>query len=233
MHGTLTRAEAPGMEMILSGGAATLAALMAAHRRGAAAARPDRNGDPTMDALELLLGRESVARLTDPGPGQAALDIMFQAAVRAPDHGRLRPWQFVVVPQDRRAAFGEVLAQSLRRRDPTATEELLQRERDKALRAPTIVVVAARVQRGHKIPESEQIASAAAAAQTVLLAAHAQGYGAIWRTGAPAYDPQVAAALGLAADDPIIGFLYLGTQAAAPMPATRPAAADYVRVWTG
>lgn len=231
MHGTLTRAEAPGMEMILSGGAATLAALMAADRLGKAAPRPDRNGDPPMDALELLLGRESVSRLTEPGPSQAALDIMFQAATRAPDHGRLRPWQFIVVPGERRAAFGAVLADSLRRRDPTATEELLQRERDKALRAPTIVVVAARVRKDHKIPGAEQVASAAAAAQIVLLAAHAQGYGAIWRTGAPAYDPQVAAALGLGADDPIVGFLYMGTRAADPMPSTRPAAQDHVRVW--
>lgn len=186
-----------------------------------------------MDAIELLLGRASASRLAEPAPSQAELDIMFQAAVRAPDHGRLRPWQFIVVPQDRRAAFGEILAESLLRRDPEATPEQLQRERDKALRAPTIIVVAAHLHKGHKIPEPEQVASAAAATQNVLLAAHAQGYGAIWRTGAPAYDRQVAAKLGLGPDDTIMGFLYLGTRAADPLPTARPAPVDFVRVWAG
>jgi nitroreductase len=186
-----------------------------------------------MDALELLLGRASAGRLTEPAPSQGELDIMFQAAVRAPDHGRLRPWQFVVVPAERRVAFGEVLARSLLKREPDAPEPLVQRERDKALRAPIIVVVAARVAKGHKIPEAEQVASAAAAAQNVLLAAHAQGYGAMWRTGAPAYDPDVAAALGLGADSSIVGFLYMGTRAAEPMASPRPQPAEFVRVWEG
>lgn len=234
MHGTLTRAEPAGMEMILSAGTATLVALMAAGRRGRnPAARHRSDGDLDMDALELLLGRASAAALGEPGPDAGALDIMFQAALRAPDHGRLRPWRFVVVQGARREAFGEVLAASLLRREPDATEELLRRERGKALRAPTIVVVAARVAKGHKIPEAEQVASAAAAAQNVMLAAHAQGYGAIWRTGAPAYDPGVAAALGLAAEDAIVGFLYMGTRTAEPVPAMRPTAADFVRIWEG
>ena len=51
-----------------------------------------------MDALELLVGRESAMKLASPGPDQDALDKMFQSALRAPDHGRLRPWRFVVVP---------------------------------------------------------------------------------------------------------------------------------------
>jgi nitroreductase len=126
-----------------------------------------------------------------------------------------------------------VLADSLRRREPDAPPESLQRERDKALRAPAIVVVAARLHKGHKIPEAEQVASAAAAAQNVLLAAYAQGYGAIWRTGAAAYDPEVARALGFGPDDAIMGFLYLGTRAGDPMPAIRPAPRDFVRVWQG
>jgi len=186
-----------------------------------------------MDALELLLGRESALKLRPPGPDQAALDTIFRSAVRAPDHGRLRPWRFVVIPEDRRTRFGEVMADSMHRREPAASTEMLQRERDKALRAPVIVVVAAHVQRDHKIPAVEQTAAVAAAAQTIMLAANALGFGAMWKTGAPAYDPQVKQALGLPADDEIMGFVYLGTQQGGGIEAPRPAAGDFVSVWPG
>ena len=149
-----------------------------------------------MDAMELLLSRESALKLEPPGPDRAALDAIFQSAVRAPDHGRMRPWRFVVIPEDKRGAVwrrdGRLHAPERARGDA----EMLQRERDKAMRAPIIVVAAAHVEKGHKIPEVEQMAAAAAAAQNIMLAANAQGYGAMWKTGAPAYDATVKRALG-------------------------------------
>ena len=186
-----------------------------------------------MDALELLTGRESAMKLASPGPDQEALERIFQSALRAPDHGRLRPWRFVVVPEERRERFGELMADCLRRMDPGASADALQRERDKALRAPVIVVAAAAVQRGHKIPEVEQLVSAAAATENIMLAANAQGYGAMWKTGAPAYDAQVKQALGLDPDNDIVGFLYIGTQVGGGSPAPRPSVRDLVSVWPG
>lgn len=186
-----------------------------------------------MDALELLLGRELALKLAAPGPNQQALDLMFRSALRAPDHGRLRPWRFVVVPEEKRERFGELMADCLRRQEPGAAPDMLQRERDKALRAPVIVVVAARIQRGHKIPEVEQFAAAAAAAENIMLAANAQGFGAMWKTGAPAYDATVKRALGLDPDNDIVGFLYLGTQVGGGSPAARPVPKDSVSVWQG
>ena len=124
-----------------------------------------------MDALELMLSRESALKLEAPAPSADELDQMFASAVRAPDHGRLRPWRFVLIKEDQRAAFGALLADSLRRRKPSVSDAELQWERDKAFRSPVIVAVAAKVLRGHKIPEIEQIASASAAAQTIMLAA--------------------------------------------------------------
>ena len=182
-----------------------------------------------MDALDLLLTRESAMKLESPAPGEAELDTMFQSAVRAPDHGRLRPWRFVVIEEARRARFGELMADALRRKDPNASGEALERERAKPMRAPMIVVAAAHVQKGHRIPEVEQIAAAAAAAQNIMLAAHAMGYGAMWKTGEPAYDPGVKTALGLDAEDDIMGFLYVGTRAGGSSPAAR----DQVTVWAG
>lgn len=186
-----------------------------------------------MDALDLLLTRESALKLDAPAPNETDLDTMFQSAVRAPDHGRLRPWRFVVIEGDKRARLGEVMADSMRRRDPEVSEDMLVRERAKPMRAPMIVVAAAHVQKGHRIMECEQIASAAAAAQNIMLAAHALGYGAMWKTGDPAYDPGVKTALGLDAEDEIMGFLYLGTNTGTSSPAPRPAARDQVTVWAG
>ncbi len=186
-----------------------------------------------MDALELLLGRESALKLASPGPSEDDLDVMFQSALRAPDHGRLRPWRFVVVPEEKRERFGELMADCLRREDATASADMLQRERDKALRAPVIVVVAAHINRGHKIRDVEQLVSAAAAAENIMLAANARGFGAMWKTGAPAYDATVKQALGLDTNDDIVGFIYVGTQVGGGSPAARPVVRDLVSVWQG
>jgi nitroreductase len=158
---------------------------------------------------------------------------MFRSALRAPDHGRLRPWQFVVVNEDKREAFGALLAGSMARRMPHAPAEELARERGKAMRAPVIVVAAAKLAKGHKIPESEQRLSAGAAVENLMLAANALGYGAMWKTGAPAYDAGVKQALGVAADSEIVGFLYLGTQVGGGIQVPRPVPQDFVSVWAG
>src|SRR5262249_13697226 len=164
-----------------------------------------------MDAMKLLLERASAVRLQEPGPSQDELDAILRSALRAPDHGRLRPWQFIVISGEDRAGFGRLLADSLRARQPDATRETLDREEQKALRAPVILVVAARIKPGTKIPEVEQIISAGAAAEHVMLAAQALGYGAMWRTGEPAYDARVKEGLRLQASDAIVGIIYIGT----------------------
>ena len=185
-----------------------------------------------MDAMTLLLTRESAARLQEPAPSEEALALILKSAVRAPDHGRLRPWRFAIIQGAARERFGDVLAASLKDGQPGATPEMLERERKKPLRAPAIVVVAAHLSPG-KIPEIEQILSAGAAAQNIMLAAHALGYGAMWKTGAPAYDPLVKRALGLDEGDAIVGFIYLGTRAAASPLTARPSPDDFVTTWTG
>lgn len=164
-----------------------------------------------MDAISVLTSRVSPVKLREPGPSPQELEKIMAAALRAPDHGRLQPWRILLIEGSARQRFGEVLAEALRAREPEAPQERLDAERSKPLRAPLVVVVAARTQPEHKIPELEQIVSAGAAAQNILLAAHALGYGGFWRTGESAYDKAVVRALGLEQSDRIIGFLYLGT----------------------
>ena len=164
-----------------------------------------------MDALTALTTRVSPAALDAPGPSDDALQKILEAAVAAPDHGRMRPWRFILIEGAAREKFGALLAQSLSRREPTAPAGKLEAERKKALRAPLIVVVAASVQPHAKVPEIEQLVAVGAAAQNMLVAAYALGFGGFWRTGAIAYDAAMKHALGLTDTDAIIGFLYLGT----------------------
>ena len=168
-----------------------------------------------MDALELLLTRTSGIKLTDPAPSAADLETMLKAAVRAPDHGRLRPWRFLSIRGAGREALGDLFAEAARLANPAATPEALGREKEKALRAPLVVIAIAKLatQPNVKVPEIEQMLSAGAAAQNILLAAHALGYAAVWKTGAAAYDDHVKARLGLATNERIVGILYIGTRA--------------------
>ena len=185
-----------------------------------------------MQAIDALVMRRSATALTEPAPDAGALELMFASAVRAPDHGRLRPWRFVVVRGAARTAFGELLAAHLARSQPTASAESLQRERDKALRAPMIIVVAAHVNAAVKIPPLEQTLSAGVAAGHIMLAALALGYNAMWKTGGAAYDAEVGRALGLDAGDVIVGFLYVGTEAGRPN-VPRGEWRELVREWSG
>jgi nitroreductase len=166
-----------------------------------------------MDALEALLTRTSAKSLGPTSVQAAHLRTALEAAVRAPDHGRLRPWRFIVVEGDQRLALGEIFARALQRRGGEYSAGDIERERAKALRSPLIVIVGCHVVSGTKIPEIEQVLAAGAAAENLMLALHAQGYGAVWKTGAPAYDPYVKRAVGLAPEDHIVGFIYAGGDA--------------------
>lgn len=184
-----------------------------------------------MQAIDALLQRRSARTLTAPAPDAGALELIFASATAAPDHGRLRPWRFIVIQGDSLGRFGDLLAEHLRRKHPATPPETLQRERQKAFRAPMIVAVAAVCTPGGKIPVIEQVLAAGAAAQNLMLAAHALGYNSMWKTGGPAYDEMVKAALGLEAKDAIVGFMYLGTDGSAPDDTPRPSWRDLVREW--
>jgi nitroreductase len=184
-----------------------------------------------MQAIEALLRRYSARSLTEPAPDEASLGLMFESASRAPDHGRLRPWRFIVIRSDDRPAFGELLADHMRRTKASVSEEAMERERRKAFRAPLIVVVAAIVTPEGKIPAVEQILSAGVAAQNMLQAAFVLGFNAVWKTGGAAYDEQVKAALGLESKDAIVGFMYMGTDAEGPGSLPRPDWRKFVQYW--
>ena len=165
-----------------------------------------------MDAIDLLLWRRSAKTLVEPGPDDGALELLLESAARAPDHGRLRPWRFIIIRAAARARFGDLLAAQLHRARPASSPEALERERLKAFRAPMIIVVAAAKDPRSTVPMTEQMLCAGAAAENILLAARALGFNGMWKTGAAAYDEEVKRALGLEPADALVAFLYIGTE---------------------
>jgi nitroreductase len=189
-----------------------------------------------MEALEAILGRRTVPQLkmTGPGPDKAELRAILEAGAAAPDHGKLRPWRFLLVEGEARARLGALFVRALLAASPDASAAEIEKQRTAPLRAPLLIVVVARIDRRQdKIPEVEQIASTAAAAQNILLATHALGFAGKWSTGRIAYDPVVKAGLGLGPDEHVLGFVYIGAYARPQEPSPRPDLADLVTTWTG
>lgn len=186
-----------------------------------------------MDALELLMTRASNGKLREPAPDDATLERIVQGALRAPDHGLLRPWRIQLVRGAARERLGAVMRASLQRRDPHASPEALDREQRKPLRAPLIAVISARLREDPKVPAVEQLLAAGALAHGLLLGAHAHGFAAMWRTGPAAYDDEVKRAFSLAPSDAIVGFIYIGTAALPYPPIERQQARDTMEEWSG
>ena len=165
-----------------------------------------------MELFDAIDTRSSAGRLTEPGPNPEQLDRLLRAAARAPDHGRMQPWRFIVLTGANRESFAHAAAAAKRLRLPM-TEEQMAAEREKIKRSPTLVVVGCAVDLANtKVPEIEQVIAVGAAVENLLLAAHDLGYGAMWKTGAAAYDPAVKAAVGLQPKDHIVAILHLGTR---------------------
>ncbi|MEJ7764582.1 MAG: nitroreductase family protein [Acidimicrobiales bacterium] len=168
-----------------------------------------------VDAVEVLFARRSTGRLVAPAPARDDLQTILRAAAAAPDHERLRPFRFTVLEGADKDAFGQVLADAYAARCVSAGVEVVgakqEKDRTKLGRAPLVLVVSAVRRATAIVPWEEQLAAAAAAAQNACLAATALGYGSMWRTGEPSYDPNVKAALGLDAADAIVAWLYLGS----------------------
>ena len=194
---------------------------------------PDRLNAPAPQAVDLLLSRRSgsAKAMTGPGPTPEQLDLILTAASRVPDHGKLTPWRFIVFGGEDRARFGDHLARLFRDANPQAIDELVEAERRRFLRAPTVVGVVSRAVGNPKTPEWEQVLSAGAACMALSLATHALGYTTSWLTEWYAYDERVRPLLGLEPHERMAGFVYLGTPAIPLEDRPRPALETIVTRW--
>ena len=159
---------------------------------------------------------------------------LLQAPESAPDHGSLHPWRFLVIRGKGLDALGNLFVEAYRQRVPDASEAMLERERERALRAPLIVAAIARIVPDHaKVPEVEQLLAAGAATHQLVLATEALGFGVIWLTGDRAYDPVIHARLGLTDDERLLGLINIGTRAESAPTKERERRPATLTVWDG
>lgn len=205
---------------------------------GGAAARPGLSApamfnDLSSPAALVATRRSGKPRdLAAPGPDAAQLRRILAAAMRVPDHGKLAPWRFVVIPDDRRDAFAALLRDRYAAAKPDAGRLELDAMDQFAHQAPALVAVLSTPVADSKIPLWEQELSAGAACMMMLTAAHAEGFAGGWLTGWPAYAEGVAAALGHP-QARIAGFLFLGTPARPFEERPRPDYDAIVSEWRG
>ena len=168
---------------------------------------------PAPAAISLLLSRRSGSAKTmgGPGPSKEQLSQILQAGGRAPDHGKLFPWRFIVFEAEGREKFGAILAEVREAEGERAKQ--IEEERARFLRAPVVIGVVSHIQEAHKIPVWEQQLSAGAVCQNILIATHALGFVGNWITEWYAYHPKVKEKLGLKPGERVAGFIYIGTAA--------------------
>ncbi len=188
---------------------------------------------PTL-SLEALDQRRSVPsmQLGEPGPDTTTLLRMLESAVRVPDHGKLVPFRFLRIAGDARHALGDFLARRTLERDRDAPPAMVEKDRLRFSRAPVVVAVVARIQRGHKVPEQEQLLTAGCVCFALLQAAQAMGFGAQWLTAWMAYDAEVLQVLGIGEDESVAGFIHIGTPQALVPERERPDPRGLLADWT-
>lgn len=162
-----------------------------------------------MDALSLLLHRHSESSLIEPAPSGEKLENILQAAMRAPDHGRLSPYRFYIIEGDARERFSQLLQKAAK--NENMGEKMEGKAKRGPFKAPMIIAVVAHYEPHERVSALDQQLAAGCALYSMQLAALAQGFGGIWRTGFWADSPTVRAALDCREQDTIVGFLYLGT----------------------
>jgi nitroreductase len=163
-----------------------------------------------MDAITAITQRVSVAQLTGPGPNQEQLELLYQAAFRAPDHAWMRPWRYLTIKDKGLTDLGNIFVEAHGQINSELTEEQNEKIASKPQRAPVMIVAIAHIQQHQKVPALEQRLAVGAGIQNILTAAYALGLGAIWRTGDMATNKHVMKSLGLQDNEEILGFIYLG-----------------------
>jgi len=190
---------------------------------------------PAIPALrDYLLTRRSVglAFLQEPGPNAQELEQILTIATRVPDHGKIAPWRLVLIAGEDRARAGAALAEIAARNRPGLDDASLEIERRRFLPAPLTIGVISSPKPHPKVPEFEQLLSAANVAFNLQHAAFALGFAAAWVTQWYAFDTAASAMLGAREGERFVGFVNIGTPSTVMDDRPRPALDDIVSVWT-
>ena len=170
--------------------------------------------------------------MVGPGPSEAEIREMLEIAARTPDHGKLSPWRFVIVPDEERRALADLFCRALEAEEPNAQPAKIEKALDLARSPGSLVIVLSAPIQAHKVPVWEQELSCGAAAMNLLWAAHAMGFVGGWITGWQAYSSVVREALCGPAER-IAGFIFIGRPGRELEERPRAQAETVVRVWSG
>ncbi len=188
-----------------------------------------------LEVLRFLETRRSVrpTMFDGKGPSSEELERILSVAMRVPDHKKLAPWRFIVFQGEVRAQMGEVMAKACQKEEGEVSQNRLETERTRFLRAPVVVGVISQTCERPGVPEWEQILSAGASAFNLCLAANALGFGTSWITEWVAYDRHVREALRLEDHERVAGFVYIGQCSSRQEDRERPLLRDKVTFWSG
>ncbi len=187
------------------------------------------------DAIQLLLNRHSTPakHMSAPAPEGEHLNLILRAAMTAPDHGALRPWRFLLVEGEARKKLGDIFAEGFQRRCPDAIPALVERQREKTMRSPLLILLVAHLKADSKVPDWEQMMAVGAAAEHMQLMAQALGYGSVWLSGDSCGDGWVQQAMGLLPNERLVGYLALGTPTCEAPERSRPDPWAFTQEWIG
>ncbi|RYM02223.1 nitroreductase [Sporolactobacillus sp. THM7-7] len=167
-----------------------------------------------MDTIEAIETRRSVKKVTEKIPPKALIMKILDAARRAPNHFNTEPWHFTVLTGEGRNKLGEAYGKLNQEKLDQPSRELLdsvyEKGLSKAKRAPVVIVVTVEPSDNPRVKKVEEIAATACAVENMLLAAHALGLGAMWRTGDPTYTETMKRAFGVSENGLVMGFIYVG-----------------------
>lgn len=181
--------------------------------------------NPSVETLDLLMVRRSltVKDMTGPGPNEDQIAQLLTIGSRVPDHKKQVPWRYLVINGDSRAKLGKILRRVFEKNNPETDSTILDFEENRFMRAPLIITVISNASpENPKVPEWEQILSAGAVCQNILIAANAMGFAAQWLSEWYAYDEQVLAELDMSDDERVAGFIYIGNAGKDPAERGRP-----------
>ena len=184
-----------------------------------------------MEAIENILSRNSISKLGSPHPTSEEMNLIYKAALRAPDHAWLRPSEFIEVTGSGLDRLSNIFEKYAIENIKDINKQKITKYKNAPYRAPMVIVLISNIKKHDRVPEIEQILSTAAAAQNILLALHALNYGAIWRTGAFALNDKIAEYFNLSKNQKILGYLYVGKPMMDPKKIPEVDIEQYINRW--
>ncbi|MDG1438484.1 MAG: nitroreductase, partial [Emcibacteraceae bacterium] len=175
----------------------------------------------------------TVKDMTGPGPTDDEIQEILAIASRVPDHKKQVPWRYIIFKDNARQQFGSELRKIFKKNNPEVDNELLNFEENRLMRAPLVIAVISQASpHNPKVPEWEQILTAGAVCQNILLSANALGYAGQWLSEWYAYDVDVLNVMKLEKEERVAGFLYIGRATKEPAERGRPNVEQITEYWS-